>query len=192
MRITPWTFTGGDHACALYSGPVELAQLASEFLLQGLKRGDRCYCVAADGEAATVKAMVRSEAARLDVAIRTGALATLSPTDCYVINGVFDPIATVKTFSELVEAARQDGFTGLRVAAEMSWALTVPDGVQRVITYEASLRPVFETVPATALCLYDRERMPIAALNGALASHPIAGVDGDFHVNPFFVAAGKH
>ena len=41
-------------------------------------------------------------------------------------------------------------------------------------------------MPGHRLCLYDRRRMPLEILNGALVTHPIAGLGGEFRDNPFY------
>jgi hypothetical protein len=90
------------------------------------------------------------------------------------------------TFNAAIEKALNDGFTGFRAAADMSWAMGVKFGARRLIAYEAMLRGVFATTSATGLCLYRRDIMPLKVLNGALLTHPVAGVKGRFQRNPFF------
>ncbi len=36
------------------------------------------------------------------------------------------------------------------------------------------------------MCLYHRLQMPLDVLNGALATHPITGVHGEYCANPFY------
>jgi hypothetical protein len=57
----------------------------------------------------------------------------------------------------------------------MSWALDCEDGPQQAIVYEALLRSLFANCRAIGLCLYNRKRMPPDVINGALATHPVAG-----------------
>jgi MEDS: MEthanogen/methylotroph, DcmR Sensory domain len=109
----------------------------------------------------------------------------------YIVHGEFNPEKTVETFSDAIEAALKDGFTGFRAVANMTWALRLKNGAQRVIAYEALLRPLFATSPATGLCLYDRQRMPLDVLNGALVTHPIAGVNGRFRTNPYYLSEAR-
>jgi hypothetical protein len=59
---------------------------------------------------------------------RRGALEILAVSDAYVAHGSFNPEATMNVFSDAIENALRDGFTGFRAAAEMSWALTVKGG----------------------------------------------------------------
>lgn len=120
----------------------------------------------------------------IDVAAesRRSALQLRESNDTYVYGG-FDPEQTMRVFSEAIEQALNEGFTGFRAAADMSWALTIGDGTEALIAYEALLRMLFSTSRATGLCLYDRRRMPLAVVNGALLTHPIVEVAGGFERN---------
>lgn len=89
-------------------------------------------------------------------------------------------------FNDAIEHAYMDGFTGFRAAAEMSWALDCEDGGAQLIVYEALLKSLFSNCRATGLCLYDRKRMPLGVINGALSTHPVAGSHGQYCANPFY------
>ena len=182
------TFQPGDHICAVYSGTAELARIASDFLVAGLKKKERCWYVATGNEGTAVSGALRKRGVNVDAERRRGALSILDGSAAYVIHGEFDPEKTVGTFSDAIEAALQDGFSGFRAVADMSWALAVKNGAQRVFAYEALLRSLFATSCATGLCLYNRKRMPLTVLNGALVTHPIAGVNGRFTANPYYSA----
>lgn len=62
----------------------------------------------------------------------------------------------MRAFSEAIEQALNESF-------KVSNSL---------IAYEALLRMLFSTSPATGLCLYDRRRMPLQVVNGALLTAP--------------------
>jgi hypothetical protein len=123
----------------------------------------------------------------IDVAAesRRSALHLLESNDTYVQGG-FDPEQTMRVFSEAIEQALNDGFNGFRAAADMSWALTIGNGTDSLIAYEALLRMLFSASPATGLCLYDRRRMPLQVVNGALLTHPIVEVAGAFCRNDHY------
>ena len=93
---------------------------------------------------------------------------------------------TLQIFNDAIEQAYTDGFTGFRAAAEMSWALGCQDGAHQVILYEALLKSLFASCRAIGLCLYDRKRMPLGIINGARATHPIAGSHGHYRANLFY------
>ena len=179
-------FKRGDHVCAIYSTTAELVHEAAGFLADGLRSRERCWYVAAGDETDAVRAALGELG--VDVAAQTarGALRMVSGTEAYVVHGNFDPEATLQIFNDAIEQACRDGFTGFRAAAEMSWALACEDGPHQIIVYEALLKTLFANCRAVGLCLYDRSRMPLAVLDGALRTHPVAGVRGHFRPNPFY------
>ena len=132
--------------------------------------------------------LVRDALRTLGVSVTTetkrGALQLISGDGAYVVRGTFNPEATMQIFNDAIEQAYTDGFTGFRAAAEMSWALDCADGAHQVIVYEALLKSLFSNCRAIGLCLYDRKRMPLEVINGALATHPIAGSHGHYAANP--------
>ena len=48
---------------------------------------------------------------------------------------------------------------------------------------------LFSTSPATGLCLYNRRRMPLHIVNGALLTHPVVEVSGRFSRNGMYDSA---
>ena len=184
-------FNRGDHVCAIYSTTAELAREVASFIADGLGGNERCWYVGSGHETDAVRAALHARG--IDVAAETerGALQLISGSGAYVIRGNFDPEATLRIFNDAIEQAYDDGFTGFRAAAEMSWALECEDGAHQVIVYEALLKSLFATCRAIGLCLYDRHRMPLPILDGALRTHPVAGVRGAYSPNPFYVPDAK-
>jgi two-component system, chemotaxis family, sensor kinase Cph1 len=183
-------FQCGDHVCAVYSDVQELADVVSEFLADGLKHGERCWYVAAADEGAAVSAALAERGVDVERDTRRTALSIFVGSDAYVKRGGFDPEETIGVFNDAIEDALKDGFNGFRAAADMSWGLRLPNGADLMIAYEAMLRTLFATCRVTGLCLYDRERMPLKVLNGALLTHPIVhgGANGHASENPFYDA----
>jgi len=182
-------FQPGDHVCAVYSTSDDLAITVADFLTEGLTRGERCWYVAADGESHDVRRELRGRHMNVEAETRRRALNIVSGAEAYVVRGDFDPERTVEVFNDAIEQALTDGFTGFRAAADMSWALELENGPQRLIAYEALLRSLFASCRVTGLCLYDQKRMPLKVLNGALVTHPIASIGGEFQENPFYEPA---
>jgi len=179
-------FKRGDHICAIYSTTAELTREVADFLSEGLRSRQRCWYVGAGDEMSGVRAALRKLGIDIAAETRRGGLKLISGDGAYVVHGRFNPEVTIQIFNDAIEQAYTDGFTGFRAAAEMSWALDCEDGAHQVILYEALLKSLFASCRAIGLCLYDRTRMPLGILNGALATHPIAGSDGHYSVNPFY------
>jgi len=176
----------------MYSTRAELANEVATFLAEGLQRREQCWYLASGDETEAIQAGL--QALNIDVAWNLGrrALKFLSAEDAYIIRGTFDPEVTVRLFDKAIDQAYKDGFAGFRAAAEMSWALNREDTIYLLIGYEALLRSLFASCRAIGLCLYDATRMPLAATNGALATHPIARSGGEYGRNPLYRPNGPH
>jgi hypothetical protein len=178
----------GDHICAIYSSEQELARVVGDFLAEGLRKSERCWYLPASDDPDAVRAALEMREIDTRRAEDRSALSILSSTAAYRVRGTFDPEKTMVVFSNAIEQALTDGFNGFRAAANMSWALDLDDGPERLITYEALLRSLFSSATATGLCLYDRHRMPLAVIDGALATHPVVHAHGLYSRNEFYDA----
>jgi hypothetical protein len=185
-RTASRIFEIGTHVCGLYSSRSELATLVATFLADGLRHRERCCYVAAGDEGDAIWNELRHAGVDIVRESERGALEILDGGQIYIAQDAFDPRRTLGLFKEAVEHALEDEFTGFRVAADMTWALSVPQGAQAVIAYEALVRQLFLTSRATALCLYGRQHMPLAVVNGALATHPVTFLRRAASVNPFY------
>ena len=181
----------GDHICSFYETDEELVSRVAAFLTEGLARNERCWYVPSGSETAAIRSAMQRGGIDVAAESRRSALQLLDSNDTYV-HGGFDPEQTMRVFSEAIEQALSDGFNGFRAAADMSWALTIDNGTESLIVYEALLRMLFTTSPATGLCLYDRRRMPLQIVNGALLTHPVVEVAGEFRRNDSYDPAVEH
>ena len=179
----------GDHICAIYTSDDELAHTVGDFLAEGLRKSERCWYLPASDDPNVVRAALRARRVDIEGAVDRGALSILSSNAAYSVRGDFDPEETMAVFSDAIEQALADGFNGFRAAANMSWALDLEDGGERLIIYEALLRSLFSSARATGLCLYDRKRMPLDVIDGALSTHPVVHVAGTYARNTFYDAA---
>jgi len=185
-------FKRGDHVCSIYSTTEELTREAATFLAEGLRHHERCWYVGNRGDVDLVRDALGTLGISVATETKRGALQLISGDGAYVVRGTFNPEATMQIFNDAIEQAYTDGFTGFRAAAEMSWALDCADGAHQVIVYEALLKSLFTNCRAIGLCLYDRKRMPLEVINGALATHPIAGSHGQYAANPYYDPGYSH
>ena len=129
--------------------------------------------MASGDELPAVRAALEAVRVDVDAEIDRGALGLVDASRAYIVDGVFDPDATMRVFNDAIEQACEDGFNGFRAAADMTWALDREDGPYQLIVYEALLTSLFSNCQATGLCLYDRQRMPLSVINGALSNAPV-------------------
>jgi hypothetical protein len=186
-KIAARPFGLGDHACGIFSSRAQLVRLVSRFLAEGLERYEHCWYVGSRADGIAIRSALRRRGVEADDQIRHGALRIVLPSDVYTIQGEFNPNRTIGVFDDAIKQSLAHGFRGFRVAADMSWALAIPDGAERLIAYEASAKALFATTPVTAFCLYHRRRMPLNVLHGAMVTHPVTfAARGEAMPNPFY------
>lgn len=160
----------GDHLIFIYEKTAELLAFAVPFIAEGLTRGERCLYVVDDLELPEVTEALA--AGGVEVA-RESARAALVLMDAEEYSGPppFDPLRMADLNRRRATEASSRGFAGLRIAAEMTWALTarVPD--RALEEYESLMEEATGPGPLTAACMYRRDRFDTADLQRLTRSH---------------------
>ncbi len=177
----------GDHVCLIYDAADEQLVTAATFITVGLERDERCVYIADDRT--TVEVIDALGAAGVEVGRRleSRSLEVLTKRDAYLRAGYFDPATMIAFLREATEEALRDGFRGLRVTGEMTWALGAERGCERLIEYEALLNRFLPGQRVLALCQYNRERSHPAVIRDVLRTHPIVVFDEEvYRENRFY------
>jgi PAS domain S-box-containing protein len=163
----------GDHVCLIYHDTVEQMAAVVPFVTDGMARRERCVYLA-DGRTVEEVAMALA-AAGVDIAGQgaRGALVLATWPDG---DGPEDlgPTGFLAFLGRHVDDTLAAGFTGVRVAVEMTSLLSGKIPVERLIEYEAVANTwFFPTSRAMALCQYSRRRFPATVIRRALGLHPL-------------------
>ena len=180
-------FKPGDHVCSLYATPQEHLAAAVEFLASGLQRRERCVYVCGEYTLDEFRALLGSSGIDVAAEEARGALILGLARDAFVKGGRFDPKGLIDRGELAVSRAIEDGFTGLCAGSDMNFVTEGAAGTDRILQYEALCSDYLHGSPASALCQYDRRRVPAAILEDCLATHPLVRVDGPrLLTNPFY------
>jgi len=159
-----------DHACLTFGEPEELFDLTAGFVRDGLADGLKVVWLT---DAAPARAL--SELASRGVAVAPAAAAgqmVAAACDGHVLSEqAFTADHAIEWLSRQMAAFRREGFTGLRVAMDMSWALRPIAGVEQLIGFEEAAAAMLGTVSVSMLCHYDRERFDPVTLASVTAMH---------------------
>jgi len=90
----------------------------------------------------------------------------------YLTGGCFNPSAMIGVWRTLISRARTDGYGGLRVLGDMTWASRRIPGFEHLEWYEANVNPLFADGFVAAVCAYDRRRFDPLYLRRLLWAHP--------------------
>lgn len=83
--------------------------------------------------------------------------------------------------------ALKSGFSGIRGAGEMDWALSGIPGSEKLIEYENRLNQVLSGLRFNAFCQYNETKFPEYLLLGAIYTHPDIMLYGKQHNNPYYI-----
>jgi PAS domain S-box-containing protein len=176
----------GDHLCMIYESSVEQLAVVVPFIRHGLARGERCIYIADDG--AINEVMQPLAAAGVDVARerQRGALRLGTWKDTYLRCGEFDPQAMIDSVRQAEVDALKDGFSGMRLAGEMTWALGTEPGCERWIEFEALLNHLLPNSKSLALGLYNHSRFNPIGIHDVLRTSPLVILGDEVCPNAFY------
>ncbi|ELZ05875.1 MEDS domain-containing protein, partial [Natrialba asiatica] len=181
-----------DHFALIYEDRDDQFAAAIPFIEQGLERGERCLYVADDNARDDVLRAMRAYGIDVDAALESGALSVLAPTDTYRRTGEFDRTTMLEFWEESLEQARdEDGYTGLRAAAEMTWALEGDTDADELVEYEAVLNPLYQNEDYAVMCQYNRERFPTSVIHDVIKTHPHVVSDNTVSQNVYYTPPEK-
>ena len=169
----------GDHIVFIYEGTSELRAFVVPFIKEGLARGERCLYVVDDQELPEITEALAAGGVDVDRESRRGALVFMNGEE-YAGPPPFDPLRMVELLRGRAAAAASSGFTGLRIAGQMTWTLKAGVEDRALVEYEVLVERAAGPVPLTAACMYRRDRFGQAVLQQMIRSHP--KVVADDHV----------
>lgn len=180
-------FKTGDHVCMFFETEDERLSVAARYLSEGIERGERCFYVGDSAEAlARFNSALTENGIDAAAMLQRGALVESTKHEAHLADGMFDSERMLRLLDKAVEAALNDGFSGLRTCGDMSWLLDDAAGSNQVVEYEALLNQFFQSSRAVGMCQYDVRRIPAGLLDQALCSHTSVVVDRRHKPNPFY------
>ena len=177
-----------DHLASIYDTQDEQFSAAIPFVEQGLERGERCLYIADENSRETVLDAMRDRGIDADAALESGALSIHTKDDTYLRTGEFEQDAMLAFWKDALELAKDEGgYSGIRAAAEMTWALDGDDeDLDMLVEYEAVLNTVFADEDYAVLCQYNRERFPPAVVRDVIRTHPHLIFDDTVYHNVYY------
>src|SRR5215207_10704492 len=133
----------GAHACWRFDDEVAFRAAAVAYLADGLARNERVVYLADQGPEALRHDV--TPIGDVDRLLEDGALVLRAVGDAYDNRTGVDPAAQVQAYRDLVGEALGDGFSGLRVAADVTALVTTEDDRRRFVQYELAVDHVMST-----------------------------------------------
>jgi len=177
--------------CLIYSNEDERREIISQFLASGLTGGERVGYFADEMSPDEVRNWLGGLNINPDMELedreKQGQFICTKALDIYCPQGEFEPDDMIHTLKTSYQASRDDGYPGLRVSGEMSWALKGVPGSDRLMEYEAKVNQAFMTHPVIAICQYDARKFDGSMILDVLRVHPMLVVQGRVVHNPYYI-----
>jgi anti-anti-sigma regulatory factor len=158
-----------DHACLTFGESEELFDLTAAFVRDGLAAGLKVMWLSDAGPGPVIAELTRRGVAA-GPAMAAGRLTADGCEGPLLAGQVFRADAAVGWLASQL-ASREQGFAGLRVAVDMSWALRPVTGIGELPRFEEGIAAVLAGTTASVLCQYDRDRFDPVTLASVAGFH---------------------
>jgi anti-anti-sigma regulatory factor len=163
----------GDHACLTFTDPDERVDLVAEFVADGLERGQRVVCFTDSQPDGLMKELAIRDIAAT-VAVGRGQLAIHDIGEKLLATGVVSAGQMISAVRAELDTAKTNGFTAVRIAADMCWAIKPMAAAEQLIAFEREAAALFDGGQLMLFCQYDRESFDPVTLAQAAETHPKA------------------
>jgi ABC-type transporter Mla MlaB component len=167
--------TGADHLCWVDDDPARLVEAVHEFLAEGLRRRERLLCVGSGlaDELRSAGEPFGSLDGGLDDLVDRGTLAFEDLAATYTDGEPVRPDEQRAYYVEAVGRAREDGYRGVRVVADVSGLARTPAERAELLRWEQLADEFIASGGGlVAMCVYRRATLDAEALADVTAVHP--------------------
>lgn len=156
---TPDEIRTGSHLCWVVRDVEGYESSAAAILEKGREANEKIFAFGPSGSRAL------------------GALAALGatvadPLEAF-LDGQFVPAKLFEMFRTQMQQARAEGYSGLRLVADMEWLHAAGPSTADVVSFELMLDRVLRELGATVVCAYHAHSFGDDAIHGVAAVHPV-------------------
>lgn len=171
------------HACWGFDRPGEFFAAAAEFLEDGLRHGQRLAYVGSEPiDEQRERLAPLGEVGQM---VDSGMLQLFELQHLYRVGEPVNPKAQMAIYLRATEAAQAEGYTGLRVAAQVTDLVRTPQTWEAHLRWESKADQLLAPRSLSALCGYRRDAVPPPLLADLSALHPAANAapaEAPFHL----------
>ena len=171
-----------DHACLTFGEPEELFDLTAAFVRDGLSAGLKVLWLSDVGAGLAAGELAR-RGVPVEPAMAQGQMTAAGWEGRLLTGQAFHASAAVGWLASELESCKRQGFPGLRVALDMSWALRPVAGIEELPAFEEGIAAALDGSTAAVLCQYDRERFDPVTLASVGGFHTRAVAAATYHAD---------
>lgn len=174
----------GDHAAFFYKSRAEQFAVIVPFIAIGLQRGEKCLYIADDNSVERIIHEFEKGGINVRSAMKSGALTIATKHETYLRHGIFEPAQMTADLIQEVKETIRSGYSALRAAGEMTWALPLPSALAQLSDYEIRLHAQHPK-QFISLCQYDEHGFSERTVADMIRIHPVVIARGKLLENRF-------
>ncbi|MGM0640925.1 MAG: MEDS domain-containing protein [Thermotogota bacterium] len=178
----------GDHIVLFYKKESEILSASVSFIKTSLNRNEKCLYIKGDLNDDLLLIELRNQITNLDLFIEKGQLHFLNKEETYALSDNFKSDQMIERLKKESKKALREGYKGLSITGELSWALNFENGKKEIIDYEWKLNKyIFNDYPVVAMCRYNLNKFDSSIIKAIIELHHFIIWQGKIHENPYYI-----
>ena len=167
-----------DHTCLIFDSTTEFFHCMIPFIREGIKNNEKCFVVideiTREEVLSTFKKIFREGIIPPEELNNDKHIVIENFKNIYLPDGKFDMDRTISSYIKTVDDAIKDGYTGVRVFAEVSTFLSGLNGKECFLNWEAFADQYFFHHNFIAVCAYNKKYLASEDhISRTIKVHPI-------------------
>ena len=163
----------GEHGCGLYASEDERRAQMTPFVREGLLNGQRILYFLDKPTPERILGDFNAAGFSAQTLLHRGQLQVLSASKLREAQGGLDPQDVIARMTQSVEKAVAQGYDGLRILCDMTWALSSLLDSDRLVGFEIQLASLAAGGRCAALCQYNVYRFELGPLHQVRKNHAV-------------------
>jgi hypothetical protein len=168
----------GEHGCGFYSSEDDRRYQLGPYLRDGLEKNEKVLHFLRAPSPEKILGDFRAVGLNAQPYLKSGQLEVVPIGKLLGTSGVFEPARVTDRILLAADKALEDGYSRLRIAGEMTWALSSQIDIDSLVEYEQKLTALAVRGKCTSLCQYNVYRFDSKSLGEIRKSHPFVFVKG--------------
>jgi hypothetical protein len=168
----------GEHGCGLYGSEDERRAQVAPFIAEGLRSRAKVIHFMNAPTPARVLGDFRTAGLLVQPYLQSGQLEILPASKILGNPARFDPESMVNRLALAADHAIGTGYSGLRVATDMTWALSSLIEAGRLVEFETKLGSLVGCGKCAILCQFNVYRFEASSLNNIRTNHSVVFAKG--------------
>jgi hypothetical protein len=182
----------GDHACLTFTDPDERLDIVAAFVRDGLHDDTKVICVTESIAPDQLALELTDRGVPVEDALPTHQLMILGSEESWLVDGEVTAARMVELIGQHIEEAERQGYTGLRLTADMAWVNRPIAAADQLPAFESEVAKLFGDGRLTAICQYDREMFDAVTLAFAAATHARTVAAAVYYEDAFLRICRQH